>query len=177
MRRISVLTLHATPVTRRTVSSSIRYRLHLSRNMASRESKRQKTSASTDESYDLLYWPGIPGRGEPIRLCFEETGTPYNDVANTARDGIVSVLTCRATIHNICLGSGLLRDMILSPGLFRGVSMLTPSSSKERRYFANRSCQCRRSRQHSPSCSPNASCWKSSSQPAAQHTSLSRIKT
>ena len=30
-----------------------------------------------------LDWPGIPGRGEPIRLAFEETGTTYEDVAYT----------------------------------------------------------------------------------------------
>ncbi|KAI5820819.1 glutathione S-transferase [Pyronema omphalodes] len=29
--------------------------------------------------YQLLYWPGIPGRGEFIRLAFEATGTPYHD--------------------------------------------------------------------------------------------------
>jgi glutathione S-transferase len=32
-------------------------------------------------SYELYYWPGIPGRGEPIRLAFEATQTPYVDVA------------------------------------------------------------------------------------------------
>lgn len=45
--------------------------------MSAPASKRQKTSP-----YELLYWPGIPGRGEFIRLCFEETGTPYEDVCN-----------------------------------------------------------------------------------------------
>ena len=38
--------------------------------------------------YELFYWPGIPGRGEHIRLCFEETGTPYKDVCNVDEDGI-----------------------------------------------------------------------------------------
>ena len=28
-------------------------------------------------------WPGIPGRGEPIRLAFEEAGADYEDVAYT----------------------------------------------------------------------------------------------
>ncbi len=31
--------------------------------------------------YELYYWPGIQGRGELIRLAFEEAGTPYVDVA------------------------------------------------------------------------------------------------
>jgi len=36
---------------------------------------------ATTAAYELYYWPGIQGRGEPIRLAFEETGTPYEDVA------------------------------------------------------------------------------------------------
>jgi len=37
--------------------------------------------AQTDVPYELYYWPGIQGRGELIRLAFEETRTPYVDVA------------------------------------------------------------------------------------------------
>jgi glutathione S-transferase len=33
------------------------------------------------ETYELYYWPGIPGRGEFIRLAFEDAGIPYVDVA------------------------------------------------------------------------------------------------
>lgn len=55
------------------------------------ESKRQKTSSTSSTDYELIYWPGIPGRGEPIRLCFEETGTPYTDVANQTKAGIKAV--------------------------------------------------------------------------------------
>ena len=36
----------------------------------------------TQPTYELLYHPGIPGRGEFIRLAFEATKTPYTDVAN-----------------------------------------------------------------------------------------------
>lgn len=39
------------------------------------DAKRQKT----DEDYSLIYWPGLPGRGELIRLLFEETQTPFTD--------------------------------------------------------------------------------------------------
>ena len=31
--------------------------------------------------YRLFYWPGIQGRGEPVRLAFEDAGVPYVDVA------------------------------------------------------------------------------------------------
>ncbi len=35
--------------------------------------------------YELYYWPGIPGRGEFIRLAFEEAGAHYVDVARLPR--------------------------------------------------------------------------------------------
>jgi glutathione S-transferase len=50
----------------------------------------------TQPPYELLYWPGIPGRGEFIRLVFEATGTSYTDVANASKDGIKAVLACKA---------------------------------------------------------------------------------
>ncbi|KAF4552189.1 Hypothetical protein D9617_11g010380 [Elsinoe fawcettii] len=46
--------------------------------MAEPQSKRQKT----ETQYELLYHPGIPGRGEFIRLAFEAAGVPYSDIAN-----------------------------------------------------------------------------------------------
>jgi glutathione S-transferase len=33
------------------------------------------------DSYDLYYWPMIPGRGEFVRLVLEEARAPYRDVA------------------------------------------------------------------------------------------------
>ena len=51
-------------------------------------SKRQKT----DPSYELIYWPTVPGRGEPIRLCFEATSTPYIDVSNSTKAGAQAVI-------------------------------------------------------------------------------------
>ncbi|MGD0676468.1 MAG: glutathione S-transferase family protein [Polyangiaceae bacterium] len=36
------------------------------------------------EPYELYYWPGIQGRGEFVRLAFEDAGAPYADVARTA---------------------------------------------------------------------------------------------
>lgn len=31
--------------------------------------------------YELYYWPGIPGRGEFVRLVLEDAGVPYVDIA------------------------------------------------------------------------------------------------
>jgi glutathione S-transferase len=33
------------------------------------------------DSYEIYYWPMIPGRGEFVRLVLEEAGVPYRDVA------------------------------------------------------------------------------------------------
>ncbi|KAI1764846.1 hypothetical protein GGR53DRAFT_520032 [Hypoxylon sp. FL1150] len=41
----------------------------------------QETKSSKDVPYELLYWPGIPGRGEHIRLALEEAGANYTDTA------------------------------------------------------------------------------------------------
>jgi hypothetical protein len=43
--------------------------------------------ARTHPPYELLYWPGIPGRGEFIRLAFEAAGVSYKDVSNESKDG------------------------------------------------------------------------------------------
>ncbi|KAK7979907.1 methyltransferase domain-containing protein [Apiospora arundinis] len=42
--------------------------------------KRQKT-AKEGVPYELIYWPGIPGRGEHVRLLLEEAGAKYTDTA------------------------------------------------------------------------------------------------
>jgi glutathione S-transferase len=36
-------------------------------------------------TYELHYWPGLPGRGEFVRLALEEAGVPYRDVARDDR--------------------------------------------------------------------------------------------
>jgi glutathione S-transferase len=61
---------------------------HRKTNMAP-AAKRAKTAKDTP--YDLLYWPGIPGRGEHIRLVLEEAGASYTDTASTG--DVNSVLT------------------------------------------------------------------------------------
>ncbi|KAK0616119.1 glutathione S-transferase [Bombardia bombarda] len=51
--------------------------------------KRARTSK--DVPYHLIYWPGFPGRGEPIRLALEEAGAIYTDTAH-AEGGVNEVL-------------------------------------------------------------------------------------
>jgi glutathione S-transferase len=39
----------------------------------------------TQPPYELLYHPGVPGRGEHIRLLLEASNTPYTDVGNESK--------------------------------------------------------------------------------------------
>ncbi|KAM0204069.1 hypothetical protein ACHAPA_008383 [Fusarium lateritium] len=59
------------------------------------ESKRVKTG--DDAPYELIYWPTIPGRGEFVRLLFEEAGVPYSDVAQDNEKGFAAVKSLTAT--------------------------------------------------------------------------------
>ncbi|MBS64552.1 glutathione S-transferase [Salinisphaera sp.] len=41
--------------------------------------------------YELYYWPGIPGRGEFVRLALEDAGADYVDIAYDAQAGLERV--------------------------------------------------------------------------------------
>jgi glutathione S-transferase len=41
--------------------------------------------------YELYYWPGIPGRGEFVRLLLEDAGAPYVDVGR-ATGGVAAIV-------------------------------------------------------------------------------------
>lgn len=45
------------------------------------------TTAKSHPDYELIYLPGLPGRGEFIRLAFEAAGVSYKDPANESEDG------------------------------------------------------------------------------------------
>lgn len=42
--------------------------------------------------YQLYYWPGLQGRGEFIRLAFEETRTPYIDIAREGKASMTALM-------------------------------------------------------------------------------------
>src|SRR5438874_12537810 len=42
--------------------------------------------------YELYYWPGIPGRGEFIRLAFEDAGVAYDDVGRRSMPALMRAL-------------------------------------------------------------------------------------
>lgn len=41
-------------------------------------------------SYQLYYWTGLQGRGEFVRLCLEDAGAAYTDVARVHGDAVMS---------------------------------------------------------------------------------------
>lgn len=51
-----------------------------------------QSRSANDAHYELIYWPGLPGRGELIRLLFEEAGVPYTDTAKGTGDDAVSAV-------------------------------------------------------------------------------------
>lgn len=69
------------------------------------------TAAKQIPQYDLLYHPGIPGRGEFIRLAFEAAGVPYTDIANDSKDGYTIV-------QGICMNPDTLESSPGNPPLF-----------------------------------------------------------
>jgi glutathione S-transferase len=38
--------------------------------------------------YRLYYWPGLPGRGEFVRLALEDAGASYEDVVREGEAGM-----------------------------------------------------------------------------------------
>jgi len=47
---------------------------------------------SSTTNYELIYWPGMPGRGEHIRLVFEEAGVAYKDHASDPGVAVAAVM-------------------------------------------------------------------------------------
>jgi len=41
---------------------------------------------------ELYYWPGIPGRGEFVRLALEDAGAPYVDVVRARKNGMAAMM-------------------------------------------------------------------------------------
>ncbi len=52
--------------------------------------------------YELYYWPGIPGRGEFVRLALEQAGADYVDVCRVRGRGVkamTALMEDRAVAH------------------------------------------------------------------------------
>ena len=78
--------------------------------------------ARTQPQYELLYHPGIPGRGEFIRLCFEATGVSFTDVAVEKKDGY-------SEVQSICMNTTL-ESADGNPPVFSPPAQRVPGSGK-----------------------------------------------
>jgi glutathione S-transferase len=43
--------------------------------------------------YELIYYVGVPGRGEHVRIILEETGATYTDTASLSIDKFRDIVT------------------------------------------------------------------------------------
>lgn len=87
--------------------------------MAQQPAKKQRTHPT----YELLYHPGIPGRGEFVRLAFEVAGVPYTDIANEEKDGGY------ATVKELCMTKEPSCDGT-NPPIFSPPALRVPGAGK-----------------------------------------------
>ncbi|KAH8647314.1 hypothetical protein BX600DRAFT_484565 [Xylariales sp. PMI_506] len=85
--------------------------------------RRQKSSK--DVPYELIYWSGLPGRGEHVRLALEEGGATYTDTAHT--EGGTNVVL--AQIDNKNLGDDLNPPPLAPPILKHGDLLISQTSN------------------------------------------------
>lgn len=77
------------------------------------------TTTTTSPKYELLYHPGIPGRGEFIRLALESQKIPYTDIANPSPSSSSSAHeNGYATVQRICMNPHALESEAGNPPVF-----------------------------------------------------------
>lgn len=87
--------------------------------MSQPSAKKQRTHPQ----YELLYHPGIPGRGEFIRLALEAAGVSYTDVANEGKSGY-------STVQKICMNKGN-ESADGNPPVFSPPALRVPGAGKD----------------------------------------------
>ncbi|MDT0497523.1 glutathione S-transferase [Algiphilus sp. W345] len=50
-----------------------------------------RRASQRDNTYELYYWRGLPGRGEFVRLTLEAAGVAYRDIAQEGGDGAAAL--------------------------------------------------------------------------------------
>jgi glutathione S-transferase len=60
----------------------------------------KRVRSNKDVPYELIYWPGIPGRAEHVRLLLEEAEAEYKDLALT-KDEAIKAVTGLISTENI----------------------------------------------------------------------------
>ena len=77
----------------------------------------------THPPYELLYHPGLPGRGEHIRLLLEAAGVPYTDVANEQKNGY-------STVQKICINQSSIESADGNPPVLSPPALRVPGAGK-----------------------------------------------
>jgi glutathione S-transferase len=83
--------------------------------------------------YELIYWPGIPGRGEFVRLALEAGGASYTDVAATSVPDAVKAVQGFIADSNIGDASN---PPVLAPPVLRHGDFMTSQVLVILRYLA-----------------------------------------
>lgn len=81
--------------------------------------------------YELIYYVGVPGRGEHVRLILEEAGASYTDTASLPMD------KCREVVTKT-LGGGQGNPPYYAPPLFRHGDLLISQTSNILMYLGPR---------------------------------------
>jgi glutathione S-transferase len=81
--------------------------------------------------YELIYYVGVPGRGEHVRLILEEAGASYTDTASLAMD------KCREVVTKT-LDGGQGNPPYYAPPLFRHGDLLISQTSNILMYLGNK---------------------------------------
>lgn len=81
------------------------------------------TTTTSTPKYELLYHPGIPGRGEFIRLALESQKIPYTDIANPSSSSSSPSSSSAhengyATVQRICMNPHALESEAGNPPVF-----------------------------------------------------------
>lgn len=95
------------------------------RTMATSQPPNKRQRSGKDVPYELIYWPGIPGRGEHVRLVLEEAGVEYTDSAHI-KDGM-GLVTSQISTEN--LGDALNPPPLAPPILKHGDLLLSQTSN------------------------------------------------
>lgn len=61
-------------------------------------------------TYRLYYWPGLPGRGEFVRLVLEDAGAPYEDVVREGPAGMKAMIELLPGGQGRAFAPPILRD-------------------------------------------------------------------
>lgn len=61
-------------------------------------------------TYRLYYWPGLPGRGEFVRLALEDAGAPYEDVVRQGEAGMKAMIELLPARQGAAFAPPILRD-------------------------------------------------------------------